>query len=475
MTPEWCHRRSTRRASTRDRPPSAWIGNHRAGAVPQVELLLSKALPPHVPGALWLCALGIAGAVYCMRFRLGGEVTEGEVPTTFHLYHGEPATVGAPRDDAGFAQGAEGVAACGRQAAGAIAQTIRQPLGRAVVAGLLGNATIRVPTGFPLYIAFYAKAQGQQSGLMQLAAVGAVGGGGSRRKRTGNGLGTRVELKNPPPGSSSSPPPRAVPSLCSRRSSATCSARWRRVWSAPEMSAIGRYAWTPTIQGRPARTVPGPRRSGDRRRVRCSSAGCSGHASACCCPPRCRRLRGRRVTAIGTVQTILTTRGSTLVPGFGGNRPDYASPPGHCLVRPNPAGSPTARSPTPWSPTPGHHPVPPHTDRRGRPDVILGQLRSRALAIIVGWLWPSRIVGGTVAFHRRFTGHDEPPKASLAVGGTLTRIEPARWCSLDPTECTPARMQDMVVPPRRWRSANRWCCWCRRRSPNVRGTWSPNT
>jgi hypothetical protein len=81
--------------------------------------------------------------------------------------------------------------------------------------------------------------------------------------------------------------------------------------------------------------------------------------------------------------------------------------------------------------------------------VILGQLRSRALAIIVVVAVAfAAIVGGTVAFLTDgFTGHDdEPPKVSLAVGGTLTRIEPARWCSLDLTECTPARMQDMVVP-----------------------------
>ncbi|MCB1294782.1 MAG: MFS transporter [Gordonia sp.] len=346
------------------------FGTIVGGAVAAVfELLLSKALPPHVPGALvWLCALGIAGAVYCMRIPAWVEVTEGEVPTTF-TYHGEPATSAPPRDDAGFAQGAEGVAARGRQVAGAIAQTIRQPLGRAVVAGLWGNATIRVLTGFlTLYIAFYAKAQGQQSGLMQLAAVGAVGAAAAVGNALGNGLGTRVELKNPP---------RiiviATTSCCAI---ALLAAIFGNLFGAVAaglvgsgMSAIGKVCLDSTIQ------------DGLPEQSRASAFGRSetvlqfgwvlGAALGVLLPTTLSIGFGvvAGVTAIGTVQTILTTRGSTLVPGFGGNRPDYASPSG-VIARPAPGTRPAPPQPGHPHPGPPHQgttPYPPHTDRRGRP------------------------------------------------------------------------------------------------------------
>lgn len=84
----------------------------------------------------------------------------------------------------------------------------------------------------------------------------------------------------------------------------------------------------------------------------------------------------------------------------------------------------------------------------------LGQLRSgerKALVIIaVVAVAFVAIVGSAVAFLTDgFAGHDEdehPPKVSLAVGGTLTRIAPARWCTIDLTECTPDRLEDMTVP-----------------------------
>jgi hypothetical protein len=86
--------------------------------------------------------------------------------------------------------------------------------------------------------------------------------------------------------------------------------------------------------------------------------------------------------------------------------------------------------------------------------VTFGQLRSgerKALVIFVVVVVAFvSVVGGTVALLTDgFAGHDEddhPPKVALAVGGTLTRIEPARWCSVDLSDCSPARMEDMKVP-----------------------------
>ncbi|GAB06431.1 MFS transporter [Gordonia amarae] len=370
------------------------FGTIAGGAVAAVfEMLLSKLLPLHLPGALvWLCILGVAGAVYCMRIPAWVESTEGEVPTTFS-YHGEPATSPPPRDDARFTHGAEGtgagagtMSARGRQMAGAIAQTIRQPLGRVVVAGLWGNATIRVLTGFlTLYIAFYAKAQGEQSGLMQLAAVGAVGAAAGVGNALGNGLGTRVELRNPP---------RiiviATSSCCAI---ALLAALFGNLFGAVAaglvasgMSAIGKVCLDSTIQ------------DGLPEQSRASAFGRSetvlqfgwvlGAALGVLLPTTLSIGFGvvAGVMAIGTVQTILTTRGSTLVPGFGGNRPDYASATG-AIHRPEgapgthpqgPRAAPTDRMPpgdrTPstdrMSPTdrarPSTHRTHP-TGRRGKP------------------------------------------------------------------------------------------------------------
>ena len=355
------------------------FGTIAGGAVAAVfEILLSKALPMHQPGALvFLCILGVTGAVYCMRIPAWVEVTTGEVPTTFS-YHGEPATSAPPRDDVRFAHGADSVSARGRQMAGAIAQTIRQPLGRVVVAGLWGNATIRVLTGFlTLYIAFYAKAQGEQSGLMQLAAVGAVGAAAGVGNALGNGLGTRVELR--------SPPRIIVIATTSCCAIALLAALFGNLFGAVAaglvasgMSAIGKVCLDSTIQ------------DGLPEQSRASAFGRSetvlqfgwvlGAALGVLLPTTLSIGFGvvAGVMTIGTVQTILTTRGSTLIPGFGGNRPDYAAPTG-AIHRP-PAGSqptagtqPPARpqaprtAPTDRVPRPGDTPYPPQADRRGRP------------------------------------------------------------------------------------------------------------
>ena len=62
------------------------------------------------------------------------------------------------------------------------------------------TTTIRILTGFlTLYIAFYAKAQQDvHSDWTQLVLLGAVGAAAAVGNMLGNGLGTRLELKNPP-------------------------------------------------------------------------------------------------------------------------------------------------------------------------------------------------------------------------------------------------------------------------------------
>jgi hypothetical protein len=52
------------------------------------------------------------------------------------------------------------------------------------------------------------------------------------------------------------------------------------------------------------------------------------------------------LVGIGFVQTVLTSRGATMVPGFGGRRPDHAAPTVPFQAQPptGPSGAPTRRT-----------------------------------------------------------------------------------------------------------------------------------
>ncbi|WP_372493175.1 MFS transporter [Gordonia alkaliphila] len=159
------------------------------GLAAAIDLILGTWLPLHIPGAMvFLCLLAIVGAYFCMKIPAWVEVTEGEVPTTLTYRDGEQES--APADAATGGRG---------RLSARLAATMRQPLGRTVVTSLWGNGTIRILTGFlTLYIAFYAKAQSGSSGWAQLMMLGAVGAAAGIGNGIGNGIGTRLELKHPP-------------------------------------------------------------------------------------------------------------------------------------------------------------------------------------------------------------------------------------------------------------------------------------
>lgn len=131
--------------------------------------------------ALWLAVvITLAGAYLSMRIPSWVEVTEGEVPATLS-YHG---------DDAHTA-----FISRGRPAP---AKKRRQPLGRAVITGLWGNSTIRVLTGFlTLFIAFVAKSETEHEPLVQAAMLGLVGAAAAIGNFTGNASGARLSLGKP--------------------------------------------------------------------------------------------------------------------------------------------------------------------------------------------------------------------------------------------------------------------------------------
>ncbi|MGV9711100.1 MFS transporter [Gordonia sp. NPDC003424] len=300
------------------------------------ELLLAKVLPVHIPGAMaWLAVIAAVGAWLCMRIPAWVEVTEGEIPATFS-YHGEPAT-SRPEHESGSGRRKA------RETATALAAKMRQPLGRKVVTGLWGNATIRILTGFlTLYIAFYAKAQQDvHSDWTQLVLLGAVGAAAGVGNMIGNGLGTRLELKNPP----------GIVLWCTAACfvAAVLTAVFGSIVVATAAalvasgtSAIGKVCLDSSIQD----DLPEESRASafGRSETMLQLGWVFGATLGVLLPPTL--WIGFTVVAvllgIGLVQTILTARGSSLVPGLGGRRPDYAAP---TVAFPAAPGRPAATGP----------------------------------------------------------------------------------------------------------------------------------
>ncbi|AYA25259.1 MULTISPECIES: MFS transporter [Rhodococcus] len=137
-------------------------------------------------GALWLCA-GITafGAYLSMRIPAWVEVTEGEVPATLSYHRSDARTEVLNADTVTEVI----VTKSGKR---------KQPLGRAVVTGLWGNGTIRILTGFlTLFMAFVAKNTTGQDPLMQAAMLGGVGAAAAIGNFAGNATGARLALGRP--------------------------------------------------------------------------------------------------------------------------------------------------------------------------------------------------------------------------------------------------------------------------------------
>jgi hypothetical protein len=134
-----------------------------------------------LPGALLvIVAVTIVGAGLSMRIPRWVEVTAGEVPATLsyrrdsgHLRRSWPEEV--------------------KNLGGAL----RQPLGRNSITSLWGNCTIKVMVGFLfLYPAFVAKAH-QASGWVQLGMLGLIGAAAAVGNFAGNFTSARLQLGRP--------------------------------------------------------------------------------------------------------------------------------------------------------------------------------------------------------------------------------------------------------------------------------------
>lgn len=135
----------------------------------------------HLPGALFVVVfVTLAGASLSMRIPRWVEVTEGEVPATL-TYHGQSGPLGGWRDH-------EPVRTTGAR---------RQPLGRNIITSLWGNCTIKAMVGFLfLYPAFVAKAH-QASGWVQLGMLGTIGAAAGIGNFAGNFTAARLKLGRP--------------------------------------------------------------------------------------------------------------------------------------------------------------------------------------------------------------------------------------------------------------------------------------
>lgn len=129
-----------------------------------------------LPGALYVVvAVTVAGAALSMRIPKWVEVTEGEVPTTLS-YHGGPGELRRHPDKQ---------------------RAARQPLGRNTITALWGNCTIKVMVGFLfLYPAFVAKSH-DASGWEQLLILGLIGAAAGIGNFVGNITSARLKLGRP--------------------------------------------------------------------------------------------------------------------------------------------------------------------------------------------------------------------------------------------------------------------------------------
>jgi len=260
----------------------------------------------HQGAALWFSALVmLLGAWLCMRIPAWVEVTEGEVGTTLMFTHAdERAAAARPRK----------------------VKPRKQLLGRSVLASLWGTGTTRVFTGFiTLFIAFVANAHygpnsATHNGWLYTATLGAVGAAAGLGNFAGNAVGARLHLSRPDlviigcalstltltvtaaviPGLVTATLATLVGASGSALSKVSLDAIMQR--DLPEAARASAFGRTETVL---------------------QLAWVVGGAFGVLLPPT--YWVGFTVIAVllalGTAQTLLTSRGSTLLPGLGGVRP----------------------------------------------------------------------------------------------------------------------------------------------------------
>jgi MFS family permease len=149
------------------------------------------------PGALWFASgVSLLGCIPCLRIPKWVESTRGEVPASLR---GSQALVRDPAlsHEPGRAHRSEAEPEPATVPAGPTTRA-RQPMGRRIVVSLWGNGSIRVLTGFlTLFVAFVVKSQTEHAPGKQLFLLGIVGAAAGIGSFVGTAIGAKQGFDKP--------------------------------------------------------------------------------------------------------------------------------------------------------------------------------------------------------------------------------------------------------------------------------------
>ncbi len=285
------------------------------GIAAAAEYLFSTLL--ELPGALFVVVfVTLAGASLTMRIPKWVEVTEGEVPATL-TYHGHGGEW-----DWLYDEPTEVLDSAGPR---------RQPLGRNIITALWGNCTIKAMVGFLfLYPAFVAKAH-DASGWVQLGMLGTIGAAAGVGNFIGNFAAARMRLGRP-----AVLVVRAAIAVTATALIAavagTLAVAALTAFVTSGASAIAKASLDASLQD----DLPEESRASafGRSEAVLQLAWVLGGAMGVLVYTELW-VGFTAITALllpGLAQTVVSYRGASLIPGFGGNRPVVAEPEGNPAV-----------------------------------------------------------------------------------------------------------------------------------------------
>ena len=280
------------------------------GVAAGFEYLFSSLLG--LPGALFVVVfVTLAGASLTMRIPRWVEVTEGEVPATL-TYHGRGGEWDWLDDEP------TEVIRTGPR---------RQPLGRNIITALWGNCTIKAMVGFLfLYPAFVAKAQ-DASGWVQLGILGMIGLAAGLGNFAGNFTAARMQLGRPTVLVVRATTAVSVMALAAAVTGSLIVAA-AATFVTSGASAIAKASLDASLQD----DLPEESRASafGRSESVLQLAWVMGGAIGVLVYTDLW-VGFTAITALlipGLAQTVVSYRGASLIPGFGGNRPVLAEPEG---------------------------------------------------------------------------------------------------------------------------------------------------
>ncbi|UVE94963.1 MFS transporter [Dietzia sp. B32] len=253
--------------------------------------------------ALWLlAAVALVAAYVAMTIPAHAEASEGEESATLRMERG-------------------------RSLASGLKAVLTRPLGRNVLANLWAVSLVRFMTGFlTLFLAFVAKAQEGASAVEQAGLLAIAGAAGGLGTFAGNAVGARLTLGRP----------ERITGIAggAALAAAVVAAFLGTIWAAAVLalvaavcSALGKVALDASLQT----DIPDAARSSafGRSETALQLAWVLGGALGVLLPPDFT-VGFSVIAVVGALmftQSQLTGRGSTLVPGLGGNRPRFPGPP----------------------------------------------------------------------------------------------------------------------------------------------------